>query len=262
MKGKRAGIFAAGLVLGMIIFIGLSWHSFSTTNRNLNMGIIKALSSTQYKDMENKVSFYLDESAKLASSQAFYEIAKNSAVNKESMCNVINDNIIWNSNCRPEQQFIESMFIEKYNQSFYGFLENYLEEDLKAEYIHIIKEGKIESSAEQKTFVSQEGTSLSTYKLSYVLDPSITHNLNEQDIYLGDFEFIYQETDSVILKCKDNDDVVSCVKKNLNLARWTTKVKKEASYLIFELETKKSFFFEDPEEKFEPVVLNFAMNAE
>jgi len=261
MNGKKAGIFAISMVVGMIIFISLSWYSFSITNKNLNLGISKAISAN-YQNTRDKIYFYTLESSKLAASQAFYEVAKESAVDKEkTLCTVIENKLIWNQNCKPEQKFVENKFLEKYNDSFIGFLKNYPEKQLEdSEYIYLIEEDELFSTTSEKTLTTIETTPVATYTMNYMFDSSLKINLFDEGIYLEDFESIYKQANSAITACKDSKNMVVCVKNRINLGRWVVEVEKEGSYLIFKCKTKKYFFFNESGEKFEQIGLDFAMS--
>ncbi|UZE93792.1 MAG: hypothetical protein IB618_03430 [Candidatus Pacearchaeota archaeon] len=263
IKNKKAGVFAIGLVLGMIIFIGMSWHAFSTTNKNINAGVIKTTASINIKNMGDRLSFYINESSKLAASQAFYEIVKDSAIDKDNpSCTVTGDTIIWNSNCMPEKIFLQNKFTDEYGKSFFDSLKAYSETNLTdITYTHTFENGEIKTKTDPKTFSSEEKGTFATYKLEYEFNPSITLILEEENINLDSFDFIYIKTNSDIRECRDEEavDMVLCVKNKLEFDGWTVDVKKQGSYLIFELETEEYFFFEDKGMKFEKIILKFAM---
>ncbi len=270
MKNKKAGIFAVGMVLGMIIFIGIAWYAFSSTNKNINSGI-EISDATNYKNLQNTFSFYMNGVAKLSSTQSFYDIAKQAAINKEnSNCNVYSEKnyFMWSSDCKPEQQFIEDLFVEKYNQSFYDFLQKYPESGFesgfelqKIEYIHNLEEEIIKSTAPIKVLKTEKATAFATYNISYNLNPIINLNLSEQEIYLDDFIDIYHTTNLAVQECKEQQNPEICIKNKLNFKRWTTKIQKSSSNFIFELKTNKYFFFKDSEgrQDFKQIKLNFVM---
>ena len=256
MIGKKAGVFAISMVIGMIIFISLSWHAFSITNRNLNLGISKTI--TNNEDVKDRFIFYITESSKLAAAQAFHEIAKHSAGNDD--CKVIENKIIWNDECKPDQKSLKDEFLKRYNSSFIGFIKNYPEENLRdIEYFYLIENDKLISVASKKTLNSIKEETFVTYNISSEFDASSIINLTELNIKLDDFGQIYEEAQNAITECRDSNNISSCVQNKLSFKRWQTEVKKEGSYLIFKCQTKNYFFFDDSGEKFEPITLDFAM---
>ena len=126
-QNKKASIFALGMVLGVIILMGIAWYGFAATNKNIYKGI-KIIDPLNYKNLKDNFALYLNESAKLSASQSFYEIAKETAIDKENPgCNIYSgkDYIIWSQECKPEQKIIEEMFIKYYNKSFNILLQEY-----------------------------------------------------------------------------------------------------------------------------------------
>ena len=288
MLGKKAGVFAIGMVLGMIIFMSLTWYSFLTTNKKISVEIAGSTTIANNKNTIDNLVFYIDEAKKLAASQAFYEIAKEWAIDlnvedSAQECKMYNEYIIWSQNCKPEQEKIEAVFIKKYNESFYNLLNQYLlnryhKENLNIsdlnyfDYVYTLEGEKIISSATIKTLSAIEKANFATYNISYNFDPSTTLDLKKQEISLNEFESIYQETNSVIEECKalenneenSETEILSCIKSriknSLEFKKWIVEVKKEGSFLIFELKTKKYFFFTlDNEGKFSPITLAFAI---
>ncbi len=266
-QNKKASIFALGMVLGVIILMGIAWYGFAATNKNIYKGI-KIIDPLNYKNLKDNFALYLNESAKLSASQSFYEIAKETAIDKENPgCNIYSgkDYIIWSQECKPEQKIIEEMFIKYYNKSFNILLQEYpLIDTEKIEYNHILEENQINSFASLEKIKTTKKAVFATYNVSYEFDPSTNLDIKKQEIHLEDFISIYQKTTNQIKICKEEENQLDCIKKNLEFERWIFYVDKEGSFFIFEFKTKKYFFFEnvDGRERFNPLKLNFAIIEE
>ncbi|MCL6500503.1 MAG: hypothetical protein K6T16_00515 [Candidatus Pacearchaeota archaeon] len=264
IDNKKAGIFAVGLFLGMVIFMGLSWSVFSKTNQYIKESFTGI--SFDYQDnLADRYSLYINESKELAASQALYWLSRNAAIDTlNPSCKIFGEHIIWSTDCKPTKEFIETRFIEEYNKSFYNFAKKYPKAVLAdIEYSHSFEENGlsiIRSDAEEKEITLIEKTAFATYNISYEFNPSTSFNLAEHEINLNDFELIYTDALGALDTCKSNENIANCIKTKINFERWNVEGKKEGSYLLFYLQTKKYFFFEqDGIEKFGPISLNFAL---
>lgn len=252
IKSKKAGIFAAGMILAMLIFMTTAWFAFSTTNKKITAEINTLPVLNSYYNEQDRFYLYAQESQKLAVSQAFYQIAKDAAINpaKES-CNLLNNYIIWNENCNPNTDMIKERFLENYNQTLANLIKLYPNDNMRPEYVNEINENNwIASTAQPITLNSEKQGSFAKYNFSYSFSPSIKLNLTEQDIYLEDFKMIYNKFDS----CNKE---LECIKA-ISLKHWKITVEEYSSYILLKLKTKKAFFFqENGVEKYAPIELNF-----
>ena len=271
MKNKKASIFALGMVLAMIIFMSISWYSFTKTNTNIENEFDTIIIVNSYKNQKNMFSFYLNDAAKLASSQAFYEIAEEAAIDKNQQCNIYDNHLVWSQNCKPEFELVKKNFIEKYNKTLYNFTEKYPKpsfdikpiESIELYHTLDLENSIIKTDLSEKIYFMEKQTNFAIYNLTYQFKPSTTLNLTSQEIVLEDFIDIYEEINNAVENCKNEENPVSCIKnENLVFERWIFNLEKKVSYLTFEFKTKKSFFFEniEKEEKFEPIILKFAIH--
>ncbi|MCX8193813.1 MAG: hypothetical protein N3G19_00385 [Candidatus Pacearchaeota archaeon] len=261
-KNKKAGIFAAGMVLATIIFIVTAWFAFSTTNKNITAEIELLPILTSIYNEQDRFSLYINETKKLAASQAFYELTKRGAVIDEN-CRIEPDtkSVIWDSNCKPEITYINKAFLEEFNETFNFLVNSYPNEKFRQNYSHIFNEQENVIISKDKSQIienKKEGNFASyTISLSTEKTATITTNLNEQEINLDDFVKIYDKIMEEKSKC--SEETHDCL-KNFNFENWNVKIEKQGNYYFFELTTKKAFFFiENNNIKFEPIKLKFVL---
>jgi hypothetical protein len=261
-KNRKAGIFALGMIIAMILFMTTAWLAFTTTNKNLDVSFNLAPYLTNYYNEQDRFFLYIDESTKLAASQAFYEIAKDAAIDKnKDSCLVYNNYFVLSPGCKPELSSIKTRFLEKYNQSLNNLIQKYPSEKLRISYGNEFDETgmTIRSGADLIKLDSQKKASFALYNFSYSFNPSNSFSLAKLNIVLDDFETIYNK--AVNTKSVCNQDI-NCVKEKMTSDRWQVDVEKSGQYFLFKLKTKKSFFYQDvteSSEKFAPVSFNFAI---
>jgi len=256
---KNAGIFAALMILSMIIFMTTAWFAFSKTNEKIKESINISVLSDIYKEYD-RFSFYLKESSELSASQAFYEIAKDAGINLSLECNTYNNYIIWDVNCKPDSLFIEQKFVDEYNKTFSNYIRNYPNENFIIRFDNKLENKEITSEASSPVILSsEEKSSFATYNVSYKLSPSIKASLESYNIHLEDFGNIYSSIIREKENCRNDEDSVSCLKNNIVLENWQFDARKEGSYYLFKFTTKKYFFFYENEEKFAPISVNVAL---
>lgn len=260
MKNRKAGIFAAGMVLATIIFIVTAWFAFSTTNKNVATEIELLPILTSIYNEQDRFSLYIEETKKLAASQAFHIIAKNGAVEKKSACKIEPETRlpIWNLECKPETEYIKKAFLEEFNKSFDFLIKSYPNEKLRQNYTHIFDEQEniIISKNEPATIEIEKKGIFVNYAIIFSKEQTINTKLEEQGIYLNDFLKIYDKIMEEKSKCNENEDCF----KNLNFENWNVEVEKQNNYYFFNLKTKRAFFFiENNNIKFEPIKLEFVL---
>jgi len=86
------------------------------------------------------------------------------------------------------------------------------------------------------------------YEIEYEYDNSASIKLEDLGIYPEEFETIYEQANS----CKKKEDIEGC----MSLKNWNLIVKKVQEYELFDVSTKKNFFFGG---KFEPILLKFSI---
>lgn len=252
IKNKKAGIFAAGMILAMLIFMTTAWFAFSTTNKRISAEISTLPILNSYYNEQDRFLLYAQEAQKLAASQALYNIAKDAAIDPISeSCNLMNNYMLWNEHCSPKTEIVKQKLLDYYNKTFDASIKAYPDEKMHSDYISEITETKeLSSTAQAISLNSEKQGSFAKYNLSYSFNPSIKLNLTEQNIYLEDFEIIYNK----IAACNKN---LECIKA-ISLEHWNIAIEEQTSYFLFKLKTKTfHFFHEDNIEKYKPIELNF-----
>ena len=251
IKNKKAGIFAAGMVLAMLIFMSAAWFAFSTTNEKIGVEFRAINYLENLKNEQIKFKIYSEDATNIASVQSFYEIAKDSAIDKaEASCQVLDNYIIWSQDCKPESSFTKQQFLSDYNRVFTNLISKYPNENLRATFTNEIIENSVVSTTLPLTLKAEKQGSFAKYSFETTFTPLIKVNLTKESIILGDFAEIYT-------------DVISCSKdlacfNNLDFENWNFKVTEYSTYFLFKFQTKKSFFFTNGAiQNFKPIELNF-----
>ena len=262
-KNKKAQFFAAAIVLVTILLIGRTWHCFIIANRKIDTSVNALEEFTDIYNEEDRLVFYVKESAKLAASQALYIIAKDAAIDKDNLlCSsyIYNDKEItkWNQDCKPEKWFIEEKFFYEYNKTFTELIQSYPKE-IDIDFEHILEDETIKTII-KKTFSASKKTDYADYNLSYDLSDSVEIALEEQGIDLN-FKGIYEEIGSVIKECKEESqetqEIKKCIEKT-EFEHWDFAIEKINNVAVFAFKTKEHFFFEkDDKENFEVIELYF-----
>ncbi|MGB9707841.1 MAG: hypothetical protein ACPLXC_00735 [Candidatus Pacearchaeota archaeon] len=257
---KRAVAFAYSIIIAMIVLMSAAWYAFTTTNNKITAEVTALSVLRNYYNEQDRFSVYLEESQKLAASQAFYQLLKDSAIDKSQIsCKIIENVIVWSDSCHPEEDFIRVKFIEDYRFSFSSLMKNYPNEKFRPEYANALNEAMDEIISVTTPFtlsIQKQGT-FATYTFNYTIDPTTKLNLTLQSIYLKDFEELYNKIKEEKNKCSS---VSADCFKNLNFEHWTFTTEDKMSYLLFKFKTKGAFIFKEPEtnaQNFKPIELNF-----
>lgn len=269
--GKRAGIFAVGMIITMIIVMAAAWQAFSTTNRKIAVGVEILPNLTSHYNEQDRFSIYIEESKSLAASQALYEIAKDAAIDKKKgSCRVEpqTNYFIWDNNCKPETLFIKQRFIQEFNKSLISFVKAYPKENLRPYYMNEFAEGSeeiINSAASPIKLESKAKSTFASYSLSHSVETSLTStktNLTEENIDLN-FNGIYNKIVEEKTRCQtEQKEAEECSKalEAIEFDYWRADVERQGSYFIFRLKTKDFFFFQENNlENYKQIELNFIM---
>jgi|GEM_PF-2778437 len=246
---KRALAFGWGMVMAMIIFMSTAWFAFTTTNQKISAEITSLSILEDYYKEQDRLIAYSETSSKLALSQSFYQLAKDSAIDITNSCKVINNVMVWNNNCHPNADFVKQKFLEYYDTNFNSFMLEYPNK-MDITYTNVLENTTLISRASPVTFSSEKQGTFAKYNFTYNFEPSIKINLTEQGISLEDFESIYNK----ILECNKK---IECFQK-INLENWDISTESQGSWFLFKLKTKKPFiFYENDIENYAPIELNF-----
>ncbi|MFA5084471.1 MAG: hypothetical protein WC475_03810, partial [Candidatus Paceibacterota bacterium] len=195
------------------------------------------------------------ESAKLSAQQAFYDIAKASAIdvndqNQKCFSKQYNGgNIIqFTDSCRPATETVKKMFASEYEKNMKNFVSSY-PEGKPMEMNSALEENTISTSA-KTGFSAIQKSAYAEYSLSGDFYEKITVDLAEERIALGDFAEIYSESIDAVNACKNEGDMKSCIEGKITMDRWDAAATPESGWVLLEFSTKKRFFFDENGEKF------------
>ena len=259
MNKRAAGAFVIFMFMGMIVFITATLITFNTTNKKVidEVNLIPVLKD--FYNEQDKFLIYSTESSKLAASQAFYLVAKDSAIDKnKDSCRAdsTSNTIVWSESCNPDVNFVETKFMEYFNDNFNSSIRKYPVKDFQTSYTNVLNGDKIDSNSQPIKLEAKRQSSFAIFNLSYNFNSSIHTNLSEQKTLPDNFVDVYNNAINAKNKC--NNDI-NCIKNKMNLGDWNLELEKSPSYIIFKLKTKTSYFYNDGADKFAPIELNFAL---
>jgi len=259
-QNKKAGIFAAGMILAVIIFMAAAWFAFNTTNNKIKAEIQTLSILNNFNNEQVKFSFYAHDSQKLAASQAFYELAKEAAIDPLSdSCYIKETYFIWSEHCHPQTDQVTRLFLNKYNQTFSKLIRDYPNKNISADFANIIEGDKLTSTSLPIILEEKKKATFATYTITQDISPKppLQTDLVGEKIYLDNFENIYNG----VLSRKSSCSIINeaCF-EDLGFAHWNDKVEDKGAYLLFTLTTKETHFFQEGNALvYKPIVLNFVI---
>ncbi len=259
-QNKKAGIFAAGMILAVIIFMAAAWFAFNTTNNKIKVEIQTLSILNNFNNEQVKFTFYAHESQKLAASQGFYELAKEAAIDPLSdSCYIKENYFIWSEHCHPQTDQVNRLFLNKYNQTFSRLIKDYPNKNISADFANILEGDKLTSTSLPIILEEKKKATFATYTIikDIAPKPPLQTDLVGEKIYLDNFENIYSQILSRKSSCTTiNEDCF----KSLGVAHWNDKVEDKGAYLLFTLTTKEIHFFQENNNiVYKPIVLNFVI---
>jgi hypothetical protein len=257
---KKAGTFGLSMMVIAVVLIGLCLWVFVKVDRKAETSVSSLENLTNVYLSYDRANLYFGDASELASQQAFYSIAKMSAENPGCFTKSYQNRsiVIWNAQCGPEKSSIEKRFLLAHNNSFNGFVERYPEKR-NVEIFHALDNGVITTKV-KSAITGEQQAGYAKYNVTSELDKTFTVNLSAENISLDDFVSIYQDAMN-IQECKKNKSVEQCISE-ISLERWSINTTNLNGWILFELSTKKPFFFEENgAEQFKPIELKFGIEA-
>lgn len=240
---KRAAIFALGITV--VVFIVCSYALFKfiiakTGVADMFNSPAKILEMNLEKE---KFEFFAEESAKLAISQAYQQIA-DAGKFAGSECTIESGYLNFCSLGKDSDATFSSLIQEEINK----FVLSYSNADFnKISYKVSIKDKTISFDSEKKQLKgSAEGTF--AYSFTYDFQPSFFLSLD--DLNLNSFQEIFAKA----AECKGKEkteDVANC----MNELQFNAAIKKSDGKTFFDLTSKKRFFIDD---SYKSIILKFS----
>jgi hypothetical protein len=262
LMNKQGSAFALSMVIFTWILVGFTWYCFSLANAKIDAGVSSVDNLTKVYDSNDRLSFYLGESARLSANQAYYKMAQEPATGALCFAKPYNgENIIQlTGSCRPDRQAINERFLSEYNKSFSGFIEKYPEkQDVENMSIFHSMENDTVLTTAKKTLAAEQKTAYASYSLSYDFYENLATNLSNE-ISLDDFTNMYDKSASALDECRDKE-IEKCVEEKIRASfeNWDFDAVKAGTWVLFEFKAKKPFFFENETERFEKIGIKFGI---
>lgn len=265
MNGKRGSLFAGISVIALIVLIGLSFACFSQANKKVGSGMSVLENLTEISDAHSRMLFYLQESSKLSSQQAFYDLAEAAAIdasdqNQKCFTKPVNgENIIqFTDSCKPDTDASEKILMSEYGKSMENFIGNYTE-NISVEIESALDNNMISTSAKAEFYAVQK-SSYAKYNMSCAFSEKIITSLSEEQIYPEDFSEMFLKGAGALNECRNAAEIKSCIEGKIAMDRWNVVATPEDGWVLFEFSTKKQFFFYEKGEKFGKITSKFGIS--
>jgi hypothetical protein len=264
IRQKKGDMFAIGIVVATIVICGFLLYSFTFSSKSIKTSMLSSAMIQELNDKETKFGFYVKDSAHLAEGQAIFEIARKGAVS-DSSCKPYESEpqyVIWSSTCSPASD--AELFKKYFNSSFEKFVGNYHDANFtNSKFFMDVANAKAEIKFDPITLVNADEKGILKYSVEYRFNLSFAHNF---EISPAEFNNIYDLSSAKLKKCKERSNdmsvITSCMSE-LNPEKWEMRIHSSSSagrdYLLFDLTSKKKFFFEDDRFKWERVILRFGI---
>jgi|GEM_PF-4633644 len=195
-------------------------------------------------DSVKKFEFYAQEAGNLAVQQAFADVAEEPADCKK-IARGEKFLAVWSEGCGPSNSEIKESFLKKTRESF----EKHVKENFR-----VVFEGSNAKFIfeEIKRNVSVKGKFLN-YDAEYSFSPLFAVSTPDMD-----FEKIYFAAMAKKASCNETEDFTLCM-AGLEVEGWDVFVEEGGNYLIYDLKTEKSYFYDSG---FKPVEILFGIETE
>jgi len=223
---KKAIAFGIMLVLVTIAAISVSFYYFVHDHNKKLQNAFTAEAISNFEEEQSRLKYYGKESIKLSAYNALYSMTRKSLVYLDSSCLVYGETYIWSDFCKPSN--LESWFSEEFDSELKNLLDAYPK---KIAFLTSMDKDLI------KINIKLMNNTTSNLTLEYAFD--INFNLTENNLSLTEFENLYAQVQEAKSKCNTDTE---CIKKEIKLEDWDIQVIQESGYLLFTLETKKSYF--------------------
>ena len=256
-QNKKGHMFAIGLVIVTLVVCSVVLYSFTQSSKPIKASMTSPLALQELYNKEANFNFYAKESAKLAEQQAVFEVSGKGGASGQ-LCTSYNANhVLWDDNCNPVLS-VDELFRKYFNLTFEKFLSEYAE--INANFSISIADRKVDIKSE-RVAVKGYSDGILSYSAEYSFDPSFSYGM---EIGPKEFKDIYELVYKKLAECRDKKDIpiTSCMNQ-IQPDRWNIVVSSEMVgnryYLIFDMTTKKRFYFDDNGAKWQQVSLKFAI---
>jgi len=243
MKSKKAqtSIFETTLIIALLLVCVYSLFAFSGLKGKVETSFMAPAKLIDIYSEKENIEFYLEESGKLAASEAFYNVASKGAVSNAE-CREYHGYFIWEGRCNPS------------SENFIGFFNSSLANISGRKFDSRLENNKLTVDFENVTLNTSEKSNFVLYSVNYTFMPSIEIDLAKEGMNL-DFKNVHSSALEKLRECKKVGNTLDCMNQ-FKADGWKTSVSSDGEYLLFDLSTEKRFFVN---EDFQPIVLKFAL---
>ncbi|PJA70721.1 hypothetical protein CO154_01450 [Candidatus Pacearchaeota archaeon CG_4_9_14_3_um_filter_31_7] len=280
-RGSAESIFMAVLLLTVFVLMGLSIWSFYHTKDKTEFSFNSPIQFMEMKRNEIVFENYVESSLKLSATNSYNELLKSSGTEKKDTCLINSFNgesyISWNRECKPEQEKINSAFLEKTKENLISYLK--LKEFTEKEYYKIEDNFNISLSGDSKNLILSTIEPIKFRKrvednfVNITMESSFNLNkefiLKEFNVELTIFESAFSFFESKIEECKaeqkqENPEIIKydintikdCLSK-FNLESWTYGIETSENNVYIQLISKNNIFISNKnirESLFNPIL--------
>ncbi len=264
---NKKGIFSPTLLVILLIVMGYSYYVL-VINEVKDIELTKGIGWVQseiidvYQEAE-KISFYIDQSAKQSVYNAIYDLGENGGFFGVGCGKTKEGYIIWRSKgkakCYPFEFKRDFTFYFKNNlNNLFKFYQE--RKFLEDNYDTVLKEGKIVGSAKTHFNLTKSKIidDVTSDYITYSFDPSFEVFLNYN---FSDYETIKNKMDALIPMCYNRDCFNSRIEaindgtlilKDVKKDNFVWNIRDEGNFVLFDVDTKNKVFHK-------PVKIRFAL---
>lgn len=233
---KRAQIFEGFWVLVTLVVLSMALGTFMLVKTKVQTGVTPNSDLMNIYNEKDKTTFFNEEYLKLAVQRAYYNVLKTGAVDSIDCRMMVKDYVEYNDKCKP----VKEEFQKYLKKEIIKINENILVDNLIK-----LKSKDISKTISEKGYIN--------YEVNFTYNPSVKINTSDLSINFDDFNKIYETS----IKCRSMsiNETKECMK---NLEGWDVEAKESEKYVLYDLTTKRNYFFDG---KFEPMTLKFALKS-
>lgn len=250
---KKAQIFPLLLVLVVLILCGYAFFRFLTTSGGFEGALIAPSSVIGLYSSSERFEFFAEESARLAVIQTYYDLAREGDFAADNCLQGEGD---YTEFCGLAAE-LDKKIASQIKSNLDAFKEGYEDDEFGNKFSGIIYEAEVHGDAikfsskeEELHMPVQEG--IFPYSARYDFKQEISFSLDE--LGLTDFSEIYDK----FISCNGKgttQEIEACMQE---LKNFDVKVSTQDKKNLFELTSKKKFFFESSGSPvYEPISINF-----
>jgi hypothetical protein len=210
MKHKKGALlFAPILVIMMIVGLIYAWATivgkYNAFDKKIGERQFELIDTYQTGE---KVLFYIDQSAKCSIYQSIYDLAKNGGC---SNGNKYVGYTLWVGECNPDSESSKTGFLNVFSDNLNNYLSEYDSVELPLDNFNLnLDNGQLVGTGIEPLKIPIEQISRRTSGQIgfYSIKPTFKQSV---DYDFSDYDELKENAEELIDKCKDEDDIESCI---------------------------------------------------